>query len=756
MKDFVTVVSPARDGVLTKRISRKADGEYRIKAQAHHLQYKSQVEHVAGIRELSDLLIRLEKSPRHAVIRGRLNGVVDPDCHQRRKAEKHKDGTGAYETVTHQYVMIDMDGVPAEVFQSTPAGNPEGVVREAIALLPPLFQDVTCHWQFSSSQGFKRSKDISLHLWFWLDIEADDQVLRSYFNVINEGLKTEHGFIGNVIDSAVCDAIQLHFTAAPILVDINDTLPRRSGLLEGAVDAVPISQEWRFNAEPGKFVHFLEQIGDDKDGFHNPILSGIASWISEFGKPDKRSRTELKNLVRGTIDAAERAGARTEDEINRYKSDRYLDALIDSAIAKGFGDNAPNQAAIEDVKRSFVYVATTDCFLHTTKHIEMRMQGMNLAHMNVTGGKAIVPLLMIDSEFRQVDASQNVPGDTNEITTVGPLTVLNTWHGRPVEPQDGDVDFMLEHLRFLTDDDQEGFDHLCWYLAHVMARPGVKIRHGLVLGSRFTGTGKSYLRFLVESVIGRPNVGVITNETLKEHYTDWAVGSEVLFIEELMTHGRLEIANKLKPLITEDDITVRRMYSRSYTTRNFSNYICFTNHENALVLHEQDRRYWVWFSEAEPKDGDYYRALFKRTAEQAGAIYRWALDYDLDRFDPGSPAPETASKLMMEEATEDHVTATLRAALDARAWPLKCDLVVVADLMVDAQRVLGKASSHRLGKALRHLGAVKIGQKRLADGTRPMVWAVRDGEKWLRANEADIAETYHRAGRHDEVQGVDF
>src|SRR4051812_39705260 len=47
-----------------------------------------------------------------------------------------------------------------------------------------------------------------------------------------------------------------------------------------------------------------------------------------------------------------------------------------------------------------------------------------------------------------------------------------------------------------------------------------------------------------------------------------------------------------------------------------------------------------------------------------------------------------------------------------------------------------------VSKLLREAGADSIGQKRIADGTRPNVWALRDAERWKNVEESVVAQFY--------------
>jgi hypothetical protein len=78
----------------------------------------------------------------------------------------------------------------------------------------------------------------------------------------------------------------------------------------------------------------MAELGDgpDLNGFHDPLCAGAASYVVEH-KEDLDSKL-LKNILREKIDNAPKAKNRKPAHIKRYKSDKFLDALIKSAVNK--------------------------------------------------------------------------------------------------------------------------------------------------------------------------------------------------------------------------------------------------------------------------------------------------------------------------------------------------------------------------------------------------------------------------------------
>ena len=190
---------------------------------------------VSDIRSLGDALARISADPRAFVIRGALGPNRKPSSEDgtvwRRKAEGA--WRGYFVDVPRRWVCIDVDHIRMPKGMSQ-IQDPEGVVRHALAHLGAPWWTTTVYWQASSSAGLPGVEKIKVHLWFWLDQPIDNRRLRAKFRQMNKAA----GY--KVVDEALADSIQIHFTAAPVFQGMADPLPRRQGLLLGESDVVTV------------------------------------------------------------------------------------------------------------------------------------------------------------------------------------------------------------------------------------------------------------------------------------------------------------------------------------------------------------------------------------------------------------------------------------------------------------------------------------------------------------------------------------
>jgi len=302
---------------------------------------------VTNIHDLSELLLTLEGDPSRFIVRGTAADTVDTTQRVRRRLRRP---TGAVQEapfidIASDWVMLDVDK------QALPQGldllgEPEAAIEYLIGKLPTEFHNATVHYQLSGSAGVSTLERVSAHLFFWLNRPATSAQLKQWAKAVNH----QH----ELIDDAVFTPVQPHYTSKPSFpAGYTDPFSgRRSGLIKKAQATVTIDYSLVEKVKQHRLTHtqqhfegvsgyenILAQLGDGLggDGFHNPLLRGVASHVAVSGREKAEvTRESLKVDLRARIDAVDSSN-HTFEEIERYKGDGYLDALIGSAIEK-FGD----------------------------------------------------------------------------------------------------------------------------------------------------------------------------------------------------------------------------------------------------------------------------------------------------------------------------------------------------------------------------------------------------------------------------------
>jgi hypothetical protein len=221
----------------------------------------------------------------------------------------------------------------------------------------------------------------------------------------------------------------------------------------------------------------------------------------------------------------------------------------------------------------------------------------------------------------------------------------------------------------------EEWEHILRWLAHRCQRPGEKINHGLILGGN-PGVGKDSLLAPVKVAVGYWNMREVSPATLVEPFNGW-VKSVILRVSEARDLGgnELSAANRyslyehVKTLTAAppEVIRVNEKHVKQYGVFNVVGLLVTTNYRDGMYLPQDDRRFYVGFSERVKEDwpAGYFDGLH---AWYVGGGHAHVADYlrrlDLSPFNPKSPPPMTAAKAAMIDAGRDDSSGPVGDALD--------------------------------------------------------------------------------------------
>jgi hypothetical protein len=251
---------------------------------------------VAGIGDLHDVLLELSGDHAACVVRG---GLLDPNNTRGIRRRMHGDDA-ALRDFSRRWVALDIDGVelPTGIELDDILACADAVVPH----LPPEFARVSCVVQATASHSIKPGAH--LRLWYWLDRLLSDAELKVWLR-------------SAPVDLALFNAVQIHYTAAPIFRNMRDPLHERVAVL-GGVKSVVTPQ----NITPQQpFTHALRARSAPRDGGLS-IMCRAAAQIA-CAEPGERHRSaiaaalSLAEMVRrdaiSAEDAAEVIGTALHD-----------------------------------------------------------------------------------------------------------------------------------------------------------------------------------------------------------------------------------------------------------------------------------------------------------------------------------------------------------------------------------------------------------------------------------------------------------
>lgn len=405
--------------------------------------------------------------------------------------------------------------------------------------------------------------------------------------------------------------------------------------------------------------------------------------------------------------------------------------------------------------QNWVYCQQDEVFLHTVTKAALTKTAFNDTHYrhvltkkDVLEGRSQpeeAPSAMALNLFQIpiVFSRMYMPGE-DVLFTLNGREYVNSYDGRNVPAEleklnraDRAAIALVEaHFTHLFTDPDDATIFKYW-LAWIVQNPG-KHPHWAVLIQGTEGDGKSFFYSLLCAVLAVENVRTLVGKALEEKNTAWAEGKQVVFVEEvkLAGHNRHDVLNSIKPLITNPVVAIRRMNVDWYDTLNVTSYLLATNYRDAMPLTENDRRYFVLFSNFQTLEAiesfraanpTYYEDLFA-TVERGAALRTWLMSIEIPpSFKPKANAPMSQAKLEMIDYNKSDERKALDQVLEESTRADICDdLLNVTDLP-DMMAEAG-CSDVPFGKTMQRLllnaGFTKIGRCRLdpKDELQTLYW----------------------------------
>lgn len=302
------------------------------------------------------------------------------------------------------------------------------------------------------------------------------------------------------------------------------------------------------------------------------------------------------------------------------------------------------------------------------------------------------------------------------------LSYVNTYFDRRGEPVAGDIAPFLSHVEKLLPDENDR-EILLSYLAACVQKIGTKFQWAVCLQG-VQGNGKTFFYSALEYALGQINCHLVDPKDLKEsNFNAWIERKLLVGIEEIRTGGKYDLADRLKPLITNERVPIQGKGSDQATGDNIANFLFFSNHKDAVLKTIEDRRYCVFYTAqqslddllAAGMDDDYFEGLYKWAKNGGYAhIAKYLSERPINVRVRGR-APITTST---DEATRESLGALEQLFLeciDLEMYGFRDDFIIYSEAKMIASK-LGKHSPKIISSALNNLNYVKHPALNNSDG----------------------------------------
>lgn len=267
------------------------------------------------------------------------------------------------------------------------------------------------------------------------------------------------------------------------------------------------------------------------------------------------------------------------------------------------------------------------------------------------------------------------------------------WDG--LNTSEADVEQFLDFVGYLVPDDEAREYFLDWLAAKVqnMGFRGAAI----VMVAKRQGTGRGTLMKIISRLFGEHN---IANEKFSDivgdsNYNEWQSKCIVAADETCDTGSSnfYKVYERLKDIVDPAPkmTTINPKYGKKYEMMVHSSFMFFSNHQGALMLSEEDRRFYVIDNVITPRSPEYFvdfRQWVDKSDEKGrptwgASLWNYLTNRKVNIAEMYKPAPTTRAKTKMLVENKQPI----ELAVDAVLANANSPYVTVPDVMEAVERV---------------------------------------------------------------------
>jgi len=334
------------------------------------------------------------------------------------------------------------------------------------------------------------------------------------------------------------------------------------------------------------------------------------------------------------------------------------------------------------------------------------------------------------------------------------------------------LDPVKEHFNFLFPENTDGEDQLerfIDWLSWTVIHPETRTKWTPLLIAKHQRTGRGWIVELINKLLGNWNctvtdMGILSGKSNDGQYHNYMHNSLFCAMHEVRGEVKdaYEVDDAIRSKLTEDRLYLNLKYGKNGTFPIFTKFLMMSNHANALVLDESDKRIEVFEHFSRGKNEEYYDKLYNllENEETMAQMY-----YFLDRwctaregiFKPKGHARDSGAKRRMtasgssefedifndviESIPSDVVTVKVvkRYVEDYLISSKGMDLSVAA-----AEQIMEKKNGHITMLVLKKFTMLLEGKKIKINKLPTRIYAVRNESEWTLAISKKIRKEFEK------------
>ena len=247
----------------------------------------------------------------------------------------------------------------------------------------------------------------------------------------------------------------------------------------------------------------------------------------------------------------------------------------------------------------------------------------------------------------------------------------------PIKPEKvSDIKPWEDMVEFIVEDEVER-EYLLDWLGFVVQNHWVKIHSIVLIYTKHQRMGKGSIFDVMTDILGEENAEPTDINGIMDKGVTFAE-KEFILVDEMKTKGNYSetkhVSNALKKLGTERRISQRKLYVDTKVIETHTNYMIFTNNNDALNLDKEDDRFFIISNLKERKPQKFYDEFHKWRQHLGSSYVHYILKHrDLSKFNHTAPPPRTKAKEDMIGDLGHPLTLVLKEWIEEGQHPFQLD-----------------------------------------------------------------------------------
>jgi hypothetical protein len=309
------------------------------------------------------------------------------------------------------------------------------------------------------------------------------------------------------------------------------------------------------------------------------------------------------------------------------------------------------------------------------KHFKQMQKGNQAPHPTRVGRNDepvrvdAADLWLADPDRHCVREAMYAIGRERFIHTPNGDLAVNLWSPLKRLKSEADISLFHQHVAFLMPNYEDRERFLDW-LAHCEQKPHVLPHHGWLLWTEQFGIGRNWLASALTRVWQgevAPSLDLVA--LLGGSFNNALSCKRLAVVDEIhigSNNSLFTMAARLRQIMTEEIRVINPKYGKMTSEYNCTRWLIFSNHDDALPIPEDDRRFEVVKNPSEVQSEAYYAALYTALddPEFIAGICHFLATRDISKYNSGARPRLTTAKKHVIEASMPQVERDARDTLE--------------------------------------------------------------------------------------------